>query len=103
MEQLGVWRLAAVTESSRQQNTTRYYDKNLIKSLGGFFLITGTLLFLLGLLWAMTFVRGAVTRVAVTTGFTVALSFFLVIGTTLKASHRSAITSGYRQLRSSRS
>lgn len=92
LESLGIWKLARIAGSSKSQTATRYYDRNLIKSLGGTLLLLATLALLLGPLWSMTFVRGAVTRVALITAFTTVLSLLLILGTTMKAPHRSIVT-----------
>jgi hypothetical protein len=96
MQRLGASRLALM--GSTGEGSTKYYDWNVWKSFGGFWLVLSTIGVLLGPLWAMPFARNTAQRLAIVSSATVAFSLLATFGTTWKPSQRSMLIAGYRML-----
>ena len=93
MQSLGASTMASVSHGPN--HATMFYDRNVWKSLGGSWLLLCTIAMLLGPLWAMPFARSTLFRLVVVTSATVGFSVLTIVGTTLKASHRSLLVAGY--------
>lgn len=92
MQNLGFFRLASVGSGG---NSTRYYDWNVWKSFGGFWLLLCTIGALLGPLWAMSFTSSTWQKLTIVSAATVGSSCLAIFGTTLKPSQRSVLVAGY--------
>ena len=93
MQRLGASRLALMGASNK--DSTKYYDWNVWKSFGGFWLVLSTIACLLGPLWAMPFANNTAQRLAIVSCATVAFSLLAIFGTTWKPSQRSMLIAGY--------
>ena len=93
MESIRLYNIAGL-RSARSAASGKYYDRNAWKSLGGFWLMLCSLAMLLGPLWALPYAIDRMVRVSVVSAFAVAFSLIVIVGTTLKASHRCAVVAG---------
>lgn len=96
MQRLGVSKLVLV--DSVGEGSTKYYDWNVWKSFGGFWLVLCTVGALLGPLWAMPSAHSTAHRLAIVSGATVAFSLLATFGTTWKPSQRAMLVAGYARL-----